>query len=128
MSFLDKAKAAANDLASKADTALSGAGLGVPGASEADRYFKELGRLAYDEAVGRPHAPGEREHLVGLLRDLESKGAVHQQAGPAAPPPPPGAGHAPGQAPAAPEGFTAPPPPPPTSAPPPPSWAQGGQS
>ena len=33
MGFLDKAKAAANDLAAKADTALAGSGLGGPGAA-----------------------------------------------------------------------------------------------
>ena len=32
MGFLDKAKAAANELAQKADTALAGSGLGGPGA------------------------------------------------------------------------------------------------
>ena len=35
MGFLDKAKAAANDLAAKADTAMANAGLGGPGGATA---------------------------------------------------------------------------------------------
>ena len=127
MGFLDKAKAAANDLASKADSALSGAGLTVPGASEADRYFKELGRLTYAEASGHAPAAGERERLIDAIRHLESMGSLQAQAGPSSPPPPPGYESPPGAPHPAP-GAPTPPPPRPSAPPPPPTWAQGGQA
>lgn len=122
MGFLDKAKAAANELAAKADTALSDTGLtGPSGGPPPDRLFRDLGVLAYLEATGRSADAAERERILGALRDAESKGGVRsfalQTAAPApgtvppppgqagqqqSPPPPPGAaaqqgGPAPGQ-------------------------------
>ena len=140
MGFLDKAKAAANDLANKADTALSSSGLGGTGYST-EKLFRDLGVIAYLEATGRQAPAGERERIMGTLREAEQHGAVPSFAlltpapqpgtGPVPPgtvPPPPGA--AAQQAPAAPQ--MAPPPPgapvpqapvPPTAPPPPPpSW------
>lgn len=131
MGFLDKAKAAANELAQKADTALAGSGLGGPGAS-ADRYLRDLGVITYLEAAGRPVADADRERVLAALRDLEQRGEIGAltlqttAAQASAVPPPPGAA----QAPPPPAGAT---PPPPQSAPtapappppPPPSWAKG---
>jgi hypothetical protein len=138
MSFLDKAKAAANDLASKADTALGSSGMGGPKASggDADRYFRDLGVLAYLEANGRPADPGEHQRVMTALQEMDSRGAIASFALHTAPPPPPGTAAAGGQG-----GFPPPPgaagspvPPPPggaapqppatpsTPPPPPPSW------
>ena len=131
MGFLDKAKAAANELAQKADTALAGSGLGGPGAS-ADRYLRDLGVITYLEAAGRPVPEADRDRVMGALRDLEQRGEIGAltlqttAAQASAVPPPPGAA----QAPPPPAGAT---PPPPQSAPtapappppPPPSWAKG---
>lgn len=129
MGFLDKAKAAANELAQKADTALASSGLGGPGAT-ADRYLRDLGVLTYLETTGRPVPEADRERVMAALRDLEQRGEI----GPltlqttvqaAAVPPPPGAA---AQAPPAPQAAPPPPAAPATPAPPPPpppSWAKG---
>lgn len=120
MGFLDKAKAAATELATKADTALAGAGLGGPGVSsgaEADAYLRDLGVLTLLEATGRPVDLGERERVLATLRRMEEQGTLRSLAlrttaappPPSAPPPPPGAASAP------------PPPPGTASAPPPPT-------
>jgi hypothetical protein len=148
MGFLDKAKAAATELATKADTALAGAGLGGPGVSsgaEADAYLRDLGVLTFLEVTGRPADPGERDRVLSALRRMEEQGtllslALRTAAAPppsSAPPPPPGAAPAP-----PPPGASSPPPsasspPPPAGTtsgpvpatappPPPPSWAGGG--
>jgi hypothetical protein len=134
MGFLDKAKAAANDLAAKADTAISQglssagvnapAGQGGPAGAEADRYLRDLGALAYLEANGREVPGAERERLLAALRGLEATGALGDLASrtAAAPPPPPGQGTPP----PAPGAQQSPPPPPPgqqsAPPPPPPSW------
>lgn len=122
MGFLDKAKAAASDLAAKADTALNssmaGSGAGGPKAGDADTYFRDLGVLTYLEATGRPADPAERERVTSALRQLDQSGAIHSFALHTTPPP------APGMA-----GQVPPPPgmagqvPPPSAPPPPPSWA-----
>lgn len=124
MGFLDKAKAAANDLAAKADTALGSSGLGGPKASggDADKYFRDLGVLSYLEANGRPADPEERRRVMTTLQDLDNRGAIpsfalHTSPPPGAagspPPPPPGGTGAQQQAPPA---------APATPPPPPPSW------
>lgn len=123
MGFMDKARAAASDLAAKADTALANSGLGGAG-GEAGKFFHDLGVLTYLAENGRPAPAEDRERVMSALRDLEARGAIGSltlQTTPApAPPPPPGAS-APPPAP----GATAPPPPPPAgSAPPPPPPAE----
>lgn len=156
MGFLDKAKAAANDLAVKADTAMANSGLSGPGGASSgqpDRFFRDLGVLAYLEATERPEPEGERERLMSSLREAESRGSIPsfalQTSGSApgsvppppgaaarasAPPPPPTAEASPMPRPDSPATYTPPPPPPgptpaPSSAPPPPpSWAAGGDS
>ena len=132
MGFLDKAKAAANDLAAKADTALGSSGLGGPKASggDADKYFRDLGVLSYLEANGRPADPEERRRVMTTLQDLDNRGVIPSFALHTSPPPPPGSAAAGSQG-----GFPPPPggtgtqqqPPPaapaaPPPPPPPPSW------
>ncbi|HEX4977558.1 MAG TPA: hypothetical protein VFV40_06800 [Nocardioides sp.] len=136
MGFLDKAKAAANELAQKADTALAGSGLGGPGAS-ADRYLRDLGAITYLQAAGRPVPEADRERVLAALRDLEQRGELGAltlqttAAQATAVPPPPGAA---GQAPPPPTAAAPSPPqaPPTTSAPPPPppppSWAKDDEA
>ncbi len=115
MGFLDKAKAAASDLAAKADTALNNAGGPDPAA-----LFVDLGRMTYDEHVGRPVDADAKARLLTELTTLDQQGrlAQAQAQAPAAPPPPPGAAAAapPAAQPEPPQ--TAPPPPPP----PPSGW------
>lgn len=132
MGFLDKAKAAASDLAAKADTALASSGLGGPGASgggDAEKCFRDLGVLTYLEANGRAATPGDRLRVMTALQELEARGAIRSFALHTSPPPAPGTAAAGGQ-----PGFPPPPPPggvppewqaPPTAPatpPPPPSW------
>lgn len=144
MGFLDKAKAAANDLAAKADTALAGSGMGGPGAgAQPDKLFRDLGVIAYLEATDRQAPEGERERIIGTLRETEQRGSIPSFAlQTAAPPPgsvPPPPGAAARQAQQQPPAPTMAPPPPgappspqapvtPTApAPPPPSWAQSDE-
>lgn len=116
MGLLDKAKAAANDLAAKADTALASSGLGGPGAArssgDADRYFRDLGVLTYLEADGRPASFEDRERVMDALKGMETRGAIGTFALQTSAPPPPQAQTPP---PAQSTGPT-------TPAPPPPSW------
>jgi len=148
MGFLDKAKAAASDLAAKADTALGSSGLGgpkAPGGGDSDRYFRDLGVLAYLEANGRPTDPEERLRVTAALQEMDARGAIRSFALHTAPPPAPGTAGAgfqggfpppPGAAGSSvppPPGETAPqwqaPPTGPTSPPPPPpSWMTKDES
>jgi hypothetical protein len=119
MGLLDKAKAAANDLAAKADTALGSSGMGgpkAPGSGDADRYLRDFGVLAYLEANGRPADPEEHRRVMTALQEMDKSGAIPSFALHSAPPPPPGTppgGAAPQpQAPAS--SATTPPPPPPS--------------
>ena len=143
MSFFERAKAAATDLAAKADTAMGNAGLmggtpGMPGApgagpaaGPADRALRDYGLLVWREQNGGAVDAAVKERVVGALREMEAAGqlaplqvALGASAPAGGPPPPPGAASAAPSAaePSAPQ--SAPPPPPPGSAPPPPpSWA-----
>ncbi len=135
MSFFERAKAAANDLAAKADAEMKKAGISTPGGTSvmggagggADRALRDLGVLSYLEATGRPASAEDKARVLATLRDLESTGRLGQLSvtpaygAPGTPPPPPGAaaaGAARSTAPPPPPGGT--PPPPPT---PPPSYA-----
>ena len=143
MGFLDKAKAAANDLAAKADTAMAGSGLGGPGGAsggQPDKLFRDLGVLAYLEATGRQAPEGERERVMGTLREAEQAGRIPSfalqtaEAGPGSVPPPPGAAAQQAARAHPPAPSMAPPPPgapvpnapvtPSAPPPPPPSWAK----
>lgn len=153
MGFLDKAKAAASELAAKADSAITSAtsgGASAPTAGDADKYFRDLGVLTYLEATARPVDDAEHARVLGVLRDLDSRGALRSFDLHTTPPPPPGtaaqvppppgaAGVAPppppagyGTVPPAPAGTPVPEatadeppaaPQPPVAPPPPPSWA-----
>lgn len=117
MGFLDKAKAAATDLAAKADTALNSAvgsaGAGGPRPGDADKYLRDLGLLTYLTATGQPVEEAERQRVLSSLREIDAAGGLRSHALHTAPPPPPGyAGQA---APPPPPGYAgqaAPPPPP----------------
>jgi hypothetical protein len=140
MGFLDKAKAAATDLAAKADTALASSGLTgpkPPGGGDAEKLFRDLGVLAYLESTGRPTDPDERQRVTVSLQDLEARGLVPSFALHTAPLPLGTGGPSatwqapstPAAPPPAPVASTPPPPPAPTPAPvattpppPPPSW------
>ncbi|WP_205687507.1 hypothetical protein, partial [Cellulomonas endophytica] len=98
MGFLDKAKAAANELAAKADTALAsqgfggpGGGLGAPGGGDAEKLFRDLGVLQYQEATGRPASAEERHRVMTALHELETRGVIRSFTLQTAPPPAPGA-------------------------------------
>ncbi|MBK8869015.1 MAG: hypothetical protein KBF43_04470 [Dermatophilaceae bacterium] len=105
MGFLDKAKAAATELAAKADGALASSGMAGPAAAakQADRAFRDLGVLAYLNATGRPADESARERLMHELRAAESQGGIASFALHSAAPPPPGM--------AGTSGYAAPPPP-----------------
>ena len=76
MSFFERAKAAATDLASKADVAMQQAGINTPGGGGGERTLRDLGVLAYLEATGRPVQAADRERLLAELRELESSGRL----------------------------------------------------
>ncbi|NLG65531.1 MAG: hypothetical protein GX537_08000, partial [Actinobacteria bacterium] len=143
MSFFDKAKQAATEMAAKADQAMANAGLAggtggmsAGGSREADGVLRDYGLIMWREAHGQSVDAGDRERVLGVLQGLESAGALSQlqvntgrQAAsslfggptPTAPPPPPGA--AAQHASTGTTGQTPPPPPPgasPRSTPPPP--------
>lgn len=129
MGFLDKAKAAANELAAKADTALGSSGFGGPaapsGGGDANAYFHDLGVLTYLEASGRPASAEDRARVMSALQELDGRGALRSFALHTAPPPAPGmAGSVP-----PPPGMAGAVPPPPgmagSAAPPPPPGPAG---
>jgi len=140
MGFLDKAKAAASDLAAKADSALNSSGTGgpkPPGAGDVDKYFHDLGVLTYLEASGRAADAAERDRVMTALQELDSSGAIRSFGLHTAPPPAPGMAGAVPPPPMPGVGGATPPPPygaapapeappapaaPPVAAPPPPSW------
>jgi len=121
MSFFERAKAAATDLAAKADVAMNQAGIATPGSTGGgDRALRDLGVLAYLEATGRPPSPDDRARVIATLRELESAGrlgplTVSPPPGATPPPPPPPGASAtpPPPPPAHPDAGAAPPPPPP---------------
>ncbi len=119
--FLDKAKAAANDLAAKADSALGSAESSLAGGAspkQAEPMIRDLGVIAYLEATGRPLADADeqRRRCVEGIQTIESQTTLNLQMTSAAPP-------APGTTTGAPPGPTAAPPPPASAAPPPPPGA-----
>ncbi len=143
MSFFEKAKAAASDLAAKADVAMTNAGVNVPGMG-GDKALRDLGVVAWMDATGRPVADADRERVMATLRDLESSGRLGPltltppapaygtpppppgaaaAGAPAAPPPPPSA---PASGPPPPPSTPQPPPAPPAAPPAPPAPPQGG--
>ena len=123
MGFLDKAKAAANDLAAKADTALSQASASFSG-GDAERLLRDYGLLTWRQSHAQPIDDAELTRVTEALQRLDAEGrlqglALHTT--PVAAPPPPG-GY---QTPPPPGGSTPPPPPGGQQAPPPPGQYDG---
>ena len=123
MGLLDRAKAAATDLAAKADTALSGAGASLAGTANPESLLRDLGVLTYLESTGREASPEERHRVMTELLEAEKVGVLRsfelRTAAPAAPPPPGAAAAVPPPPAAAPATPAAPPPPGATPAAPP---------
>ncbi len=127
MGFLDKAKAAATDLAAKADTAISHATQGG-GQADTDRHLRDLGIATYAEHCGQPVDGEARTRALAGLDAMKEQGTLGSvtvsptpppapgDGGPSAPPPP----SSPPSSPPPPPRSTPPPPPPTSSAPPPP--------
>jgi hypothetical protein len=116
MGFLDKAKAAANDLKASVDQQLSTSTAG----RDAEKHYRDLGMLAYLKETGRPIVDADWQRVLEALRAMESQGVITSFALQTTPPPPPGAVAAGQAAPPPPPGAAAPPPPPPGPAAPPP--------
>jgi hypothetical protein len=141
MGFLDKAKAAVNDVAQKGQETLDGAST----KKKADALFRDLGVVTYAEAQGRTseESQAEIERILTDLRAVEAAsgpldttvktgqpetppppasggGAPPPPGGASAAPPPPGGGAPPAPGEAAPPPAAAPPPPAATPPPPPP--------
>ncbi|USQ81149.1 hypothetical protein NF556_05755 [Ornithinimicrobium faecis] len=136
MGFLDKAKAAANDLASKADSAISQASSSWTGSGDSERLLRDFGLLTWREQHGQAVDPADLTRVREALEAMDGSGGlntlqVHTQPAPpppgsfgappppggaqGTPPPPTGGQPAPGQTPP-PQGGgsgTVPPPPPP---------------
>ncbi|MCK0114151.1 hypothetical protein MWU75_18590 [Ornithinimicrobium sp. F0845] len=137
MGFLDKAKAAATDLAAKADTALSQASTSLSGGGDAERLLRDYGLLMWRQSHGQPVDDAELTRVTEALQRQDGEGRLHGLAlhtTPVAAPPPPGGYQAP-----PPPGEAATPPPPGQSPPPPgqyggaagqpgPAAPEGGQS
>jgi len=115
MGFLDKAKAAANDLKASVDQQLSTSTAG----RDAEKHYRDLGMLAYLKETGRPIVDADWQRVFEALRSMESQGVITSFALQTAPPPPPPGAVATGQAPP-PPGAAVPPPPPGAATPPPP--------
>ena len=113
MGLLDRAKAAATDLAAKADTALSGAGASLAGTANPESLLRDLGVLTYLESTGREASPEERHRVMTELLEAEKVGVLRsfelRTAAPAAPPPPGAAAAVPPPPAAAPATPAAPP-------------------
>lgn len=127
MGFMDKAKALADQAASKIDTAVSSA-TAPSNVKAAEDALRDLGVLAYLEATGRaPQEIGEeRERCMGIVWQTESEVGekLRLTLTPPPPPPPP----PPSQPVPPPPAGVAPPPPPPAgvdSVPPPPAPSTG---
>ena len=112
MGFLDKAKAAANDLAAKADSAISNATQSTGGA-DTDRFLRDLGVATYAEHTGTPVDGEARVRAIAGLDALKAQGQLGSLNVSAEPPPAPGHGGTPPPPPPPPASSTPPPPPPP---------------
>lgn len=124
MGFLDKAKAAANDLKASVDQQLSSSNA----SRDAEKHYRDLGMLAYLKETGRPIVDADWQRVFEALRAMESQGVITSFALQTTPPPPPGAVAAGQAAPPPPPGAAAPPPPPPGAAAPPPPPPPAGMA
>jgi hypothetical protein len=135
MGFLDKAKAAATELAAKADGALANAGMNPGGTATAsnrdvDRLLRDLGVWTFREASGMADAADGKTRTLAALQQLQASNQLPPLTTSDQAPPPPGgaaAGFNPGATPPPPgaaAGFSPATPPPPGAATAPP--APGG--
>ena len=82
MSFFERAKAAATDLAAKADAAMQQSGMMPPGGGSGgghgggDRALRDLGVIAWLEATGRPVSAEDKARVMESLRSLETAGQL----------------------------------------------------
>ncbi len=113
MGFLDKAKAAANDLASQAQSAMNSSG--ATGGVNPDKLYRDLGQIVFNEHAGKQTPPGAKQQILEQLTQLDQQGRLTQA--PTGPPPPPGAAAAGGAPPPPAPSYGAPPPPPPPAGP-----------
>ena len=84
MGFFDKARAAATDLAGRAETMITEASSGVSGQGTTGLYA-ELGRLVYAEHQGQAPDPARKGQLIAQIETHEAQAAQAATA-----PPPPG--------------------------------------
>ena len=123
MGFLDKAMRTANELAGKAETALSQSGMSMPGSAGgvpgAERLYAQLGRLVHDEHRGEPVDPARRAQLLAQIDELLDRASSPPPPPGSTAPPHPGAAAGGGTTPPSSGGgpSTPPPPPPPPSGP-----------
>ena len=122
MGFLDKAKAAATDLAAKADTAITQASSNWSGAGggDAERLLRDYGLLSWREQHGQPVDAAEFARVREALQALDGEGRLRDLPLQTSPPPPPPSY----QTPPPPGGMASPPPPGGAAAPPPPGGQQ----
>lgn len=126
MGFLDKAKAAATDLAAKADTAITQASSNWSGAGggDAERLLRDFGLMTWRGQRGQPVDASEFTRVREALQAVDSEGRLRDLPLQTTPPPPPPSY----QTPPPPGGAASPPPPGDSAAPPPPGGAApGGQ-
>lgn len=113
MGFLDKAKAAATDLAAKADTALSQASANLSGGGDVERLLRDYGLMVWRRESGQPIDESELQRVTAGLQQHEGRlRELTLHTTPPPPPPPPGS-------------YQAPPPPGDQQAPPPPEQYVG---
>lgn len=126
MGFLDKAKAAATDLANKADSAITQASSNWSGAGggDAERLLRDYGLLTWREQHGQPVDAAEFTRVREALQAVDSEGRLRDLPLQTAPPPPPPSY----QTPPPPGGAATPPPPGGGATPPPPGGQQAPPS
>ncbi|WP_256840878.1 hypothetical protein [Ornithinimicrobium cryptoxanthini] len=109
MGFLDKAKAAATDLAAKADTAITQASSNWSGAGggNAEHLLRDYGLLTWREQHGQPVDAAEFARVREALQALDGEGRLRDLPLQTSPPPPPPSY----QTPPPPGGAASPPPP-----------------
>lgn len=95
MGFLDKAKAAATDLAAKADSALNQASTSWSSSGDSERLLRDYGLLTWREQHGQPIDPAELTRVREALQQQEVNGQLQNLTLHTTPPPPPSSYQAP---------------------------------
>ena len=84
MSFFDKAKQAAAEMAAKADAAMAQAGVSGTGLAgsfgggqrEADTALRDYGLVTWREQTGHPVDPDDKARALAAMQALESSGSL----------------------------------------------------